>query len=422
MPPKNDFSDMRERLNDFAGRFREGAKSPDQDQTGHKRERRAGSAYWNLHDLFTKDVTREGLRDLIQRDTRDTFQYFTREIDFDSLRPLPWFKRYPVAAWRIFLALAYRLSPPRRIAFAIAILTFLVGLFQFQVETRVGKTLIITRDGGVYWFISIAILILLLGMELRDKLDLKGDLEIARQIQLGLVPSKPFQKGGFLIHSFMRTANTVGGDYFDIIELGGDSIALVIGDVAGKGMPAALLMALLQGSLRTLITAGMRGPELISKLNDYLATNIPSHSLVTLFYGELNTANGEFCYINAGHNAPFLMHPSRTFDRLPSTSIVLGFAQNSPFESRQIQLEPNDRLLLFTDGITEAFNEQEQEYSDERLAVFLEAHGQSPQEQLLQDLVADVLNFCGKAKTHDDMTLMVVGRDGAAAPINAAVQ
>src|SRR3989442_15131244 len=101
----------------------------------------------------------------------------------------------------------------------------------------------------------------------------------------------------------MRPANTVGGDYFDVIDLGG-GIAVVVGDVAGKGMPAALLMALLQGSLRTLITAGFRGPELITKLNAYLCGSIPENSLVTLFLGGLNLPTGDLRYVNAGHNPP----------------------------------------------------------------------------------------------------------------------
>ena len=117
----------------------------------------------------------------------------------------------------------------------------------------------------------------------------------------------------------MRPANTVGGDYFDVIELDERRLAITVGDVAGKGMPAALLMALLQGSLRTLITAGLRGPELIGKLNDHLCANIPSNRLVTLFYAEYDTASGELEYVNAGHNAPFVLRADGTLQRLDAT-------------------------------------------------------------------------------------------------------
>ncbi|MBZ5535144.1 MAG: serine/threonine-protein phosphatase [Acidobacteriia bacterium] len=406
---KDEFADMRQRLSDFAGQFKETVRAPKRERKGPTGNRRVDTAYWNLRDLFTKDVTGHDLRKLVQHDTRETFNYFTREIDFDSLRPLRWYKRYPTAFWRIFQALAYRLSPPRRIAFAVAILTLLLGLVETISNGRVA-VLVPGTSGKAWWFISIVLLIALLCMELRDKLDLKGDLEIARQIQLGLVPSKPYAQEGISIHCHMRPANTVGGDYFDIIELDKNTIGFVIGDVAGKGMPAALLMALLQGSLRTLITAGFRGSNLISKLNEYLCTNIPSNSLVTFFYGELTPATGEIRYVNAGHNPPFVIRHDQSMERLPATSIPLGINRQSSFSDSPAQLASGDRLLLFTDGVTEAFNTEDVEYGETRLTAFLKARRDLSEDQLIHALIADVLSFCGNAKPHDDMTLMNIKR------------
>lgn len=415
MPLKDDFSNLRQRLGDFAARFEEKARSHEEEGSHHDESSRRKSVYSTLRDLFTKDVTREGLRDLIHRDTQDTWNYFTREIDFEALKPLPWYQRYPHALGRIFLTLAYRLSPPRRIAFVVAFLAIFLGaieLLNFRGPQRGSDVAVIGPGNPMvgWWLIAIAILVLLLLMELRDKLDLKSELEIAREIQLGLVPSKPFNRDHITIHCQMRTANTVGGDYYDIIELGENQIGVVIGDVSGKGMPAALLMALLQGSLRTLITAGLRGSELITKLNEYLCANIPPNSLVTFFYGELNTLSGEFCFINAGHNAPFHIRRDPTFDRLSSTTIPLGLNKETPFESRGMRLEPGERLLLFTDGISEAFNAEELEYSEARIEGFLRAHINLSREQLLQGLMSDVLAFCQNVRQNDDMTLMVVER------------
>src|SRR5262249_11857996 len=159
----------------------------------------------------------------------------------------------------------YRLSPVRRLLFAVAVP--LIGLGWLHAMITFGNPGLTMFPPVHTWegrqLIAASLLLVLLLLELRDKLSLKGDLEIARQIQFGLVPSQPFSKGGFEIHASMRPANTVGGDYYDVIDLGGDSLALAVADVAGKGMPAALLMAMLQGSLRTLITAGFRGSELI---------------------------------------------------------------------------------------------------------------------------------------------------------------
>jgi hypothetical protein len=406
MPFKDEFANLRERLSDLAARVEEGARDSAKRGVGNGRSR-LESALWTLRDLFTRDVTREGLKDLVKRDPRDIFRFYTHEIDFKSLQPLPWFKRFPIAAWRVFVATAYRMSPPRRIAFALAILAFVVGgskillrALQFQDRTA----------GAGWWLICIATLTLLLLMELRDKINLKSDLEIAREIQFGLVPSQPFHNDGTTIYGFMRPANTVGGDYYDMIDLGDHRIAVVIGDVAGKGIPAALLMALLQASVHTLITAGFRGAVLVEKLNAYLCAAIPSNSLVTLFYAELDTSTGDFRYINAGHNSPFLVRSSPAIERLQSTGMALGILKESSFDAMDARLGSGDRLLLFTDGITEAFNEADEEYGEERMMRFIQAHIESGQEEFIAGLIGDVLKFCGEARPGDDMTLLLISR------------
>jgi serine phosphatase RsbU (regulator of sigma subunit) len=409
MALKEDIPSLRQRLADFANRFDETLREGAARRTPPKPGNLLDSIISNLRDLFTQGVTREGLRDLVRRDARETFGFYTRGIDFESLRPLPWYQRYPAMAWKFFVALAYRLSPPRRIAFAVAIFLTLIGWTQLIIyAARWGPP---GEDSGAFWlFLSFAIIFLLLLIELRDKLDLKGDLEIAREIQFGLVPSGPFHKNGTSIHCYMRPANTVGGDYYDVIQLAENRVGIVIGDVAGKGMPAALMMALLQGSLRTLITAGHGGSELMTKLNEYLCANIPENKLVTLFYGELETATGGLSYVNAGHNAPVLIRGGANLERLAATSIVLGIDRNTAFEVKTTEIRPEDRLLLFTDGITEAFNLKEEEYGEPRLTAFLQKNAGMPSPELIKALVSDVLKFCGAARVSDDMTLMTVTR------------
>jgi hypothetical protein len=397
----SELTSLRRRLNDFARQFDDRARKSAQDPA-----RRKARSFHEVQDLFTRDITSEGLRDLVQRDTRDTFRFFTRSIDFETLRLMPWYKRYPLVVWRVFLGAAYRLNPPRRIAFAIAVATFLVGTIKFA-ASRASAPGVDTGMG--WWFLSLALFFALLMMELRDKLDLKGDLEIAREIQFGLVPSEPVTREGFSICARMRPANTVGGDYYDIIELSDGAMGVVVGDVAGKGMPAALLMAMLQGSLRTLISAGFRGGRLIGKLNDYLVANIPANSLVTLFYGELETRNGALRYVNAGHNAPFLLRKD-SCERLPSTGTVLGFFPGLPYEETCTTLFAGERLLLFTDGLSEAFNAADEEYSEARIQDFLQANRELSDRELIDGLIRSVLEFCSGTRPGDDMTLMTIAR------------
>jgi sigma-B regulation protein RsbU (phosphoserine phosphatase) len=365
--------------------------------------------YWDsLRQLFTRDVTPEGLRSLLQREARDTFRFLTREVDLEDLAGLPAYKRHPRTLWRFFLAVSYRLSPWRRVLFAASVLFLFGGWVGFLGHVlSVGPFSLEPVFTTRAWLLAAATaLFFVLVLELRDKLGLKGDLEVARQIQFGLLPFEPIERDNVRIVTSMRPANTVGGDYFDVIDLGEGHLALAVGDVAGKAMPAALLMALLQGSLRTLLSAGFRGEELVTKLNAHLHANIPSNRLVTFFYAELDTASGLLRYVNGGHNPPLLVSADRPVARLGPTGMALGVLGDSPYEAMDLTLEPGERLLLYTDGVTEAANPSDEEYGEVRLEGYVRARQQEEGRSLLDGIVADVLRFCGTSRPHDDMTLM----------------
>jgi serine phosphatase RsbU (regulator of sigma subunit) len=398
-----DLTDLSERVEELAAALAYKARA--RAGPGEAPPPALGDDYWqSLQDLFIQGVTLHGLRQLVEHETQETFRFFTREIDFEALRGRPWYDKYPRSAWKVFLAMAHRLSPPRRILFAVAVPILVAAWVLYFLER-----------GPFSWTLDLGLLagtvvLLLLLLELRDKLALKGDLEVARQIQFGLLPFGPFARDGLEVNASMRPANTVGGDYFDLVELGGGRVALVLGDVAGKGMPAALLMALLQGSLRTLVSAGFRGPELVSKLNDHLQANIPSNRLITLFYSEADPASGTIEYVNAGHNPPFLLRAGGAIERLDPTGMALGIIVDSPFDARTIRLALGDRLFLYTDGITEAENAADDQYGEERLRAFLAPRTAVPGEALLDAVVGDVLAHCGTARPRDDMTVMLVAR------------
>ncbi len=394
--------DQRQTFDDFAEKFSESARPIIFQED-----------YWkSVGDLFTRDVTKKGMREFFEHETRDTVRFLTRDIDFSKLKPRPWFKKYPMMVWHIFLNVAHRMSPPRRLLFAIATPILAIAWLDYAFAF-LG---IILGDHNPRisfppWFlISASLFFVLLVMELRDKLALKSDLEVARQIQFGLLPFEPYRKPDLAIDASMKPANTVGGDYFDIIELPDGKVAVVMGDVSGKAMPAALLMALLQGSLRTLITAGHRGIDLIEKLNAHLNANIPSNRLITLFYGEYDPATGVISYINAGHNPPYIIRSGNMVERLSSTGIALGVMPAVEFTAQDVQLQRCDRLFLFTDGITEAFNRREEEYGEVRLETLLRKDGHLPPKELLDALQEDVRTFCGSARQRDDMTTMIVTR------------
>jgi len=382
--------------------------------------------YWrSLHELFTRDVTHADLSRLLQHEVRETFSFLTREVDTSDLAALPWWRRHPRALVRFFLAVAYRLNPWRRVLFAASMIALGAAWLAFALGlvAQGPFSLAPLLTGHSWLLVAATLLALLLVLELRDKLSLKGDLEIARQIQFGLLPFEPWDKDGVRIATAMRPANTVGGDYFDVIELGDGRLAVAVGDVAGKGMPAALLMALLQGSLRTLVSAGLRGAELMAKLNAHLCANIPSNRLITLVYAELDPATGHLRYVNAGHNPPFLLQAGHPPARLCATAMALGITTDAEFAEMTLELEPGDRLVLYTDGITEAEDASDREYGDARLGAWLQASREQPGRALIDGVIAEVLEHCGNARPRDDMTLMclerVGGRSSAAPPARA---
>ena len=401
-------TDLRDRYERFTAAF--GAEV--RRAARHAKSPSGQDQYWKaVHDLFTRDVTGQGLRDLVEQETRETYRFFTREIDLSDLARSPWYQRGAIAAWRVFEAMAYRLHPARRILFAVAVPLLILGWGVYLVEVAAHGGFpagFVTWDGLLVAAASLLCFLLL--MELRDKLGLKGDLEVARQIQFGLLPFEPWERAGFTAVSAMRPANTVGGDYFDIVELGEGRVAMVMGDVAGKGMPAALLMALLQGSLRTLLTAGLRGCEAMAKLNAHLFANIPSNRLVTLFYAELDPQTGRLLYVNAGHNPPLLVRRAGGIERLCATAVALGVVSETPFEACEIGFEPGDRLLLYTDGVTEAENAGDEEFGESRLTAFLDDHRSDTDRGLLDGVLANVLLHGRGVRPRDDMTLMVVAR------------
>jgi serine phosphatase RsbU (regulator of sigma subunit) len=247
----------------------------------------------------------------------------------------------------------------------------------------------------------------------REGVKMRADLETARGIQTSLVAAEVSRHGPVSIHARMQPAAEVGGDYYDVIDLGAGRLAFVVADVAGKGLPAALLMTLLRGSLRSLLSAGLRGTALMTALNTHLVANTPDNRMITCFYGEIDLATGRLIYVNAGHNPPYLYDRDgrRTLD---ATAVVLGMIDGMPFPEASAELRAGSRLLLYTDGVTEAENRAGEQFGDERLEAAVGGPGPSEPAGALDAIIAAVVRFRGTARQSDDITMMLVSREGAA--------
>lgn len=234
------------------------------------------------------------------------------------------------------------------------------------------------------------------------------ELEIAREVQERLFPQKFPRTEGIDCFGFCRPARGVGGDYFDFIELADGGLGIAIGDVSGKGIPAALLMANLQASLRGQTLAGVRDlAALMKNVNRLVYDASQSSRYATFFYGEFNPATQEFAYVNAGHNAPAIFRAGATI-RLEATGPVVGLLPNASYEMEVMRLQPGDLFVGYTDGISEAQNEQEEEWEEERfLAAARGAAGRSAR-QVVEAIFREADAFTGNARQYDDMTLLTV--------------
>jgi phosphoserine phosphatase RsbU/P len=235
----------------------------------------------------------------------------------------------------------------------------------------------------------------------------KEEIVDARAIQQGLLPKEIPQLPGYEIASAWQSALTVGGDYFDILPFGEDALGLCIGDVAGKGLPAALLMSNLQAAVRGLASVSLPPDALCSRLNALLCRNMTSDRFITFFYAQLDGPTRQFRYASAGHNPPFLLHRDGTHQRLREGGGVLGVFPNQKFDLGSVQLAPGDRVILFTDGVTETNNIEGEEFGEARLLGLLEQNCASSAGELQKIILNSASAFSG-GHWHDDVTLLVL--------------
>jgi len=260
-------------------------------------------------------------------------------------------------------------------------------------------------------FWAYIILFFVLMLEMKDKLLARDEIEIARQVQLMLLPSRHPQPDGWSLWSFMRPANDVGADLVDYIALPGDRLGVVLGDVAGKGLGAALLTAKLQATLRALVPACVTLSEMGARLNDIIHQDGIDNRFVTMFYLELMPGNGRLRYLNAGHNPPFVLRPQLT-EALQASAIPLGMMAGTRYAEGEINLEPGDMLAIYSDGLTEARNARDEEFGPERLRALLPRLRGLTAEQSVSIILDSVNLFLAGERPHDDLSLVILARPG----------
>ena len=339
-------------------------------------------------------------------DARASYGFYGKDVNWEEVEALPRWRRPFFIAKQFFWALMMKLSPARRVLLLVAVSLFILSSLRVHIT-----------DGfdfnAKFEWLSTALLLLLLSLELADKVIMKRDLEIAREIQTWLVPSQPPEIPGGDIAFATRPQNSVAGDYYDafyptVSAAEGGKLMLVIADVAGKSVPAALLMATMQASLRTV--AGEDAPldVLVPRLNRYAcAHSLDGRRFTTAVLAQYEHGTGCLTYVNAGHNMPVVRRSDGTLEELDKGGLPLGIESTAKYETGSTCLRPGDVLIFFTDGCIEAFNAKSEEFGNLRWLKAIRALPSGTAQESLHYLMRHVDEFVGATRQSDDITCMI---------------
>ena len=335
-------------------------------------------------------------------DARASYGFYMKEAEgLETQRGL---RRLFGIAKTLFWSLLMKLTPARRVLLLVAFAMLVMSGHKFHSEKNAALDM-------NFEVMAALLFLLLLSLELADKVTMKRDLEIAREIQSWLVPSEPPKVVGADIAFATRPQNSVAGDYYDAFYPNPsalDRLMVVIADVAGKSVPAALLMATLQASLRTIVEENVPLVDLVARLNYYAcAHSLNGLRFTTAVLSEYNPNSRRLTYVNAGHNAPILRRANGTLETLEAGGLPLGIRPATNYETASLELKPGDALIFFTDGVVEAFNGGGEEFGNAR---WLDAIRNLPDwdaQQTLQLLMKRVDEFVGVTRQSDDITCLV---------------
>jgi serine phosphatase RsbU (regulator of sigma subunit) len=344
-------------------------------------------------------------------DARTSYRLYSQEVDVTQVAGVSRGRQIRSIVRQVFWAFMEKLTPARRILLLVALVLMFLPGSEWHWKWGSSSVGMSTPDlrfyGGLLMFG-------LLMMEVGDRVVMKRDLQIAKEIQAWLLPARPPQVPGVEIAFATRPANTVAGDYYDVFarpggEPGRQTFLMAVADVAGKSVPAAMLMATFQASLKTLSDTPGPLTELVARINRYACSNSQNgRRFTTAFIAEFDPAARRLTYVNAGHNNPIVLRRSGAVERLDVGGMPLGIMEAAPYQSGELTLESGDWLVAFTDGVVEAENQTQHQYGEERLLVMLRWGAQMPPAMLLEQLFADVDRFVANAPQHDDITCLLM--------------
>jgi len=348
----------------------------------------------------------------LQRDAKTSYRLYSAGLRERAESRSGW-AHFWYLTKALFWAIIEKLSPARRVLLLLGLVLIVFPSGDVAYTDKHGHLESFQLDLHVWGALTILAVLLL---ELADRVVMKRDLEIAKDIQSWLLPGAPLQIPGYGIAYATRPANTVAGDYYDVILRPGatsneDRILFVVADVAGKSIPAAMLMATLQASLRTVASGHQPLAEMMVELNRYACSNSQGGArFTTAFLAELDPATGDVTYVNAGHNVPMLRRQSGTIERPEVGGIPIGVLADARYDVGALRMESGDCLVIFTDGVVEALDSRGEEFGEEALIQVVNRGAATTPAELVRSMLAALDSYVGNTPQHDDMTCLLLKR------------
>jgi hypothetical protein len=354
---------------------------------------------------YTSGVDVRTVHRVLGRDASQAYRVLTRE-HADEPEPAGRLGKLWHRTRIIFLGLSYKLSPPRRVLFLASLVLAAAGLYLFAID----ETIQLIGFVNPYSLLVVAVvgLVFVLALELADRVVVRDELEIARQLQRDLLPALPPPVEGYTFRFSYRTANTIGGDFYDFLPLADGRLVLVVGDASGHGIAAGLLMAIASAALNLAIDLDPNPAAVVDLMNRALYRTGGSRAFMTMFYGVLDPADGGLEFVSVGHPFPILRRADGEIHELGTGSLPLGVRQEIAPRPGVTRIQPGDLLVLYTDGIPETIDESGGSFGFDRIRRQILIGG-TP-EEVHDRLLAELESFAGRVPMHDDRSLVVVGR------------
>ncbi len=354
-----------------------------------------------LGRVIRDDLRRGGHFTQMRREYGELKEFYLSEEQHARLRTASAVKGFFLTTWWLFKSLLLHMSSFRRILLLVTLV--LLGLPRCEMHAQRLQTS--TETGGAV----IVVLLLLLMMEVKDKMLARSELQAGRVVQKALIPENPPQIPGWSVWLYYHPANDVGGDLLDYLPLSDKRHGLAIGDIADKGLGAALLMAKLQATLRALAPDTPNLAKLAFKTNQIYVRDTLANRFASLIYIEISPDSDKVRFVNAGHQPPFLIK-SGIIEEWRKGNPALGIQAGIEFAADSIDLAPGDMLLFYSDGLVDARDWEGAFYGEERLRADLERYKIADAKLLGEKLIRRLQTFVGDSPTHDDITMILLQR------------